>query len=101
MTKFLAVSSPDDEVSLLLLLLLLLLQLKNCLLLLVALRGSADPLMNFLLDKTFRHQTLELFGCRQKTSGNRPTSSLRANQTQQEEGHVATATVDISQGGAL
>ncbi|XP_070694382.1 probable G-protein coupled receptor 82 [Pempheris klunzingeri] len=38
-------------------------ELKNCLLLLAALRGSTDPLMYFLLDKTFRHQTLRLLRC--------------------------------------
>ncbi|XP_062258227.1 probable G-protein coupled receptor 82 [Platichthys flesus] len=40
-----------------------LIELKNCLLLLATLRGSADPVMYFLLDKTFHHQTLLLLGC--------------------------------------
>ncbi|XP_072300158.1 probable G-protein coupled receptor 82 [Eucyclogobius newberryi] len=44
-----------------------LVEVKNGLLLLAALRGSTDPVMYFLLDKTFRQQTLRLFGKKQNT----------------------------------
>ncbi|XP_070771433.1 probable G-protein coupled receptor 82 [Enoplosus armatus] len=77
-------------------------ELKNCLLLLAALRGSTDPLMYFLLDKTFRHQTLRLLRCNQSNPGGRGMSA-GANQKagQLGDGNVATATVDLSHESVL
>ena len=46
----------------------LILQIKNLLLLLAIMRGSLDPVMYFLLDRTFRKQTLILLGLRTQTS---------------------------------
>ncbi|KAI4797052.1 hypothetical protein KUCAC02_026588 [Chaenocephalus aceratus] len=80
-------------------------ELKNCLLLLAALRGSTDPLMYFLLDKTFRHQTLKLLRCNQNKTGSTKSSSVTGSNTTKagplEEGNLATATADISQGSFL
>ncbi|XP_028993034.1 probable G-protein coupled receptor 82 [Betta splendens] len=39
-------------------------EVKNCLYLLAALRGSTDPVMYFLLDRTFRQQIFMVFGCK-------------------------------------
>ncbi|XP_059198385.1 probable G-protein coupled receptor 82 [Centropristis striata] len=73
-------------------------ELKNVLLLLAALRGSTDPLMYFLLDKTFRHQTLKLFRCNQSKPGSSSVSGS-ANQKagQLVDGNMATANMDSTQ----
>ncbi|XP_073329972.1 probable G-protein coupled receptor 82 [Pagrus major] len=72
-------------------------ELKNCLLLLAALRGSTDPLMYFLLDKTFRHQTLKLLRCKRNDPSRQMcwsvTGSANQNAGQSGDGHVTTATV--------
>ena len=86
--------------------LLFLLQLKNCLLLLATLRGSTDPVMYFLLDKTFHHQTLVLLGCnRNSLRGNATpgsdTGSAGQKTGQLVDGHVATATGDFSHESVL
>ncbi|KAK5860605.1 hypothetical protein PBY51_022069 [Eleginops maclovinus] len=82
-----------------------LVELKNCLLLLTALKGSTDPLMYFLLDKTFRHQTLKLLRCNRSRSGGTKSNSIpESNNTkggQMEDGNLATATPEISQGSVL
>ncbi|XP_040912691.1 probable G-protein coupled receptor 82 isoform X2 [Toxotes jaculatrix] len=54
-------------------------ELKNCLLLLAALRGSTDPVMYFFLDKNFRQQTLILFGHNRNNPGGRPAASTTAD----------------------
>ncbi|KAM6978688.1 putative G-protein coupled receptor 82 [Tautogolabrus adspersus] len=46
-------------------------EVKNFLTLLAALRGATDPLMYFLLDKTFQRQTLRLLKCNKPDSGSR------------------------------
>ncbi|XP_071782480.2 putative G-protein coupled receptor 82 [Centroberyx gerrardi] len=74
-----------------------LIELKNCLLLLAALRGSTDPVMYFLLDKTFRKHTLSLF--RRHPHGSQSPGSVmgRANQKcGQLEVGTETPTVDWS-----
>lgn len=81
-----------------------LVELKNYLLLLAALRGSTDPLMYFMLDKTFRHQTLKLLRCNRNTTGSRDmywstTGSQKAEQLR--DGNVATASVDVSHENVL
>ncbi|XP_030284050.1 probable G-protein coupled receptor 82 isoform X4 [Sparus aurata] len=72
-------------------------ELKNCLLLLAALRGSTDPLMYFLLDKTFRHQTLRLLRCKRNEPSRQMswsvTGSANQNAGQLGDGQVAIATV--------
>nr|XP_020479501.1 probable G-protein coupled receptor 82 isoform X2 [Monopterus albus] len=78
-----------------------LVELKNCLLLLAALRGSTDPVMYFLLDQTFRHQTLALLGCKRNNSGGRAayrsvTGSASQKAGQSVEGHVADAPGNLS-----
>ncbi|KAM6934097.1 putative G-protein coupled receptor 82 [Xenentodon cancila] len=45
-----------------------LVEMKNCLFLLATLRGSTDPVMYFLLDGTFRNQTLKLLSCTKENS---------------------------------
>ncbi|XP_037646730.1 probable G-protein coupled receptor 82 isoform X2 [Sebastes umbrosus] len=80
-------------------------EVKNCLLLLAALRGSTDPLMYFLLDKTFRHQTRRLLRCNQNNPGSREMCSVSGrdnlNAGKLEDGNVVMATVDSSQGSIL
>ncbi|XP_044072214.1 probable G-protein coupled receptor 82 [Siniperca chuatsi] len=81
-------------------------ELKNCLLLLAALRASTDPLMYFLLDKTFRHQTLGLLRCNQNNRGSKQRCWSVAESTNQKagqlgDGNVATATVDSSHESVL
>ncbi|KAM8749049.1 putative G-protein coupled receptor 82 isoform 2-T2 [Acanthopagrus schlegelii] len=72
-------------------------ELKNCLLLLAALRGSTDPLMYFLLDNTFRHQTLRLLRCKRKEPSRQMcwsvTGSANQNAGQLGDEQVAIATV--------
>ncbi|XP_028250180.1 probable G-protein coupled receptor 82 [Parambassis ranga] len=79
-------------------------ELKNCLFLLAALRGSTDPVMYFVLDQKFRHQTLKLLRCNQKNQWRRlifwsTTSNPKAEQT--GEGNVGTATADLSHESVL
>ncbi|KAI3356483.1 hypothetical protein L3Q82_017226, partial [Scortum barcoo] len=83
-------------------------ELKNCLLLLAALRGSTDPLMYFLLDKTFRYQTLRLLRCDRINPGGKQTcwsvtgsANQRAEALELGEGNVATATVGSSHESVL
>ncbi|XP_047457827.1 probable G-protein coupled receptor 82 [Mugil cephalus] len=78
-----------------------LIELKNCLFLLTALRGSTDPVMYFVLDRTFRTQTLKLFRCNKKNDGKRHMFwSITGSNIQKVEHlgetHVATATMDLS-----
>uniref|UniRef100_A0A668AVN1 G protein-coupled receptor 82 n=1 Tax=Myripristis murdjan TaxID=586833 RepID=A0A668AVN1_9TELE len=65
------------------------LQVKNCLLFLAALRGSTDPVVYFLLDKTFRSHTLSLFGRHSNTCSSSESSSRREpgekNSNQEQE----------------
>ncbi|XP_038577335.1 probable G-protein coupled receptor 82 [Micropterus salmoides] len=70
-------------------------ELKNSFLLLAAVRGSTDPLMFFLLDKTFRHQTRRLLRCNQKSPGQSAESATQ-KAGQSGDGNVASATVDLS-----
>lgn len=74
-------------------------QLKSCLLCLAALRGSTDPLMYFLLDKTFRHQTRRVLGRRGSRSGTQTCESItgRVSQLAGQPGDTvaATASVDL------
>ncbi|KAA8588408.1 hypothetical protein FQN60_001602, partial [Etheostoma spectabile] len=76
-------------------------QLKNCLLFLAALRGSTDPLMYFLLDKTFRNQTLRLLRCTQNNPESRQVCSATGSGNQKAaqlvDGNVATTTGGLSQ----
>ncbi|XP_026152016.1 probable G-protein coupled receptor 82 isoform X2 [Mastacembelus armatus] len=75
-------------------------ELKNCLLLLAALRGSTDPVMYFILDKTFRHQTIRLLGCNQSNSGGRPVLLSVTGSASQKAGHVGDGhTENLSQDG--
>ncbi|XP_028447214.1 probable G-protein coupled receptor 82 [Perca flavescens] len=71
-------------------------ELKNCLLLLAALRASTDPLMYFLLDKTFRQQTLRLLRCKQNNPESRQMCSVTGSGNPKAEqlvhGNVATTT---------
>lgn len=72
---------------------LLSLQLKNCLFLLAVLRSSTDPVMYFLLDRTFRQQALSLLR-NNKLDFNKGqivwTTTESANQKTEKvgEGHV-------------
>ncbi|XP_068589779.1 probable G-protein coupled receptor 82 [Cebidichthys violaceus] len=75
-------------------------ELKNCLLLLAALRSATDPLMYYLLDKTFRHKTLRLLRCHQNSPRGRPTSSVTGSDNQRA-GHLEDGTVDLTQGTVL
>uniref|UniRef100_A0A3B4UIV5 G protein-coupled receptor 82 n=1 Tax=Seriola dumerili TaxID=41447 RepID=A0A3B4UIV5_SERDU len=79
----------------------LFLQVKNCLLLLAALRGSTDPAMYFLLDKTFRRQTLVLLESSRSNPGSRATGSPGQKADRLGDGNTATATADLSHGSAL
>ncbi|XP_032385265.1 probable G-protein coupled receptor 82 [Etheostoma spectabile] len=76
-------------------------ELKNCLLFLAALRGSTDPLMYFLLDKTFRNQTLRLLRCTQNNPESRQVCSATGSGNQKAaqlvDGNVATTTGGLSQ----
>ncbi|KAM9341945.1 putative G-protein coupled receptor 82 [Pholidichthys leucotaenia] len=79
-----------------------LIELKNCLLLLVALRSPTDPIMYFLLDTTFRSQTVRLLRCKEKISGKTPplcsvSGSATQKVDQPREENVITATVHMSQ----
>ncbi|XP_075961191.1 putative G-protein coupled receptor 82 [Anarhichas minor] len=74
-------------------------ELKNCLLLLAALRSATDPLMYYLLDRTFRHQTLRLLRCHQNSPGGRPTSSVMESDNQRA-GHLEDGT-DLTQGTVM
>uniref|UniRef100_UPI0037E74334 probable G-protein coupled receptor 82 n=1 Tax=Semicossyphus pulcher TaxID=241346 RepID=UPI0037E74334 len=81
-------------------------ELKNCLMLLTALRAATDPLMYFLLDKTFRHQTNRLIRCKPTDAGSRQTcwsatGSATQNAGQQGGGNVAAVTVDSSHDDVL
>ncbi|XP_008278179.1 probable G-protein coupled receptor 82 [Stegastes partitus] len=74
-------------------------ELKNCLFLLAALRASTDPVMYFLLDRTFRSQTLRLLRCNQKIPERRQKFWLTTESTNQKvekvgEENVVAATVD-------
>ncbi|XP_067460227.1 probable G-protein coupled receptor 82 [Thunnus thynnus] len=74
----------------------ILIELKNCLLLLAALRGSTDPVMYFLLDKTFRHKTLSLLRCKRNKAQSKQqcwsvTGSVSQKVGQLGDGNVATA----------
>uniref|UniRef100_A0A8C2Z3L4 G protein-coupled receptor 82 n=1 Tax=Cyclopterus lumpus TaxID=8103 RepID=A0A8C2Z3L4_CYCLU len=60
---------------------LLFLQLKNCL------RGATDPLMYYLLGKTFRHQTLRLLRCNQNSPRGREMCSVIGSDNQRS-GHL-------------
>uniref|UniRef100_A0A3B4Y380 G protein-coupled receptor 82 n=1 Tax=Seriola lalandi dorsalis TaxID=1841481 RepID=A0A3B4Y380_SERLL len=79
----------------------LFLQVKNCLLLLAALRGSTDPAMYFLLDKTFRRQTLVLLESSRSSPGSRATGSPGQRAEQLGDGNTATATADLSHESVL
>ncbi|XP_071328541.1 probable G-protein coupled receptor 82 isoform X2 [Trachinotus anak] len=76
-------------------------EVKNCLFLLAALRGSTDPAMYFLLDKTFRHQALVLLRCSRNNSEGRVTGSPGQKTGQLGDGNTATATMDSSRESAL
>ncbi|KAG7231404.1 hypothetical protein INR49_011969 [Caranx melampygus] len=77
-----------------------LVELKNCLFLLAALRGSTDPVMYFLLDKTFRRQTLVLFKCSSRSSsGAKGGPGQKAGQT--GDGNTVTATAESSRDSVL
>ncbi|XP_051259272.1 probable G-protein coupled receptor 82 [Dicentrarchus labrax] len=82
-----------------------LIELKNCLLLLAALRGSTDPLMYFLLDKTFRHETFRLLRCNHNKPSRQKCWSVRGSTSQKAaelgDGNVPTATVNISHESVL
>ncbi|CAK6967721.1 hypothetical protein NQZ68_012717 [Scomber scombrus] len=73
-------------------------EVKNCLLLLAALRGSTDPVMYFLLDKTFRHQTLKLLRCKRKNPETQQqfwsVTGSGIQKVGQLDGNVAAATAN-------
>ncbi|XP_029967422.1 probable G-protein coupled receptor 82 isoform X2 [Salarias fasciatus] len=70
-------------------------EVKNCLFLLAALRGSTDPVMYFMLDKTFRHQTVPLLRCRRSVSDRRQTLwSITGRANQNAEENAQTTAVD-------
>ncbi|KAF7658504.1 hypothetical protein LDENG_00011370 [Lucifuga dentata] len=76
-----------------------LIELKNCLVLLATLRSSIDPVVYFLLDKTFRHLTLRLFRCTSKTDqDSSPDDRMSgANQRTEKLGvGTETPTADLS-----
>uniref|UniRef100_G3NZX7 G-protein coupled receptors family 1 profile domain-containing protein n=1 Tax=Gasterosteus aculeatus aculeatus TaxID=481459 RepID=G3NZX7_GASAC len=70
-------------------------ELKNCLLLLAASRGSTDPLMYFLLDETFRHQGLRLLRCKRNSPDGRPADSARGSDNQRG-GQLEDGIVDFT-----
>ncbi|XP_056246017.1 probable G-protein coupled receptor 82 [Seriola aureovittata] len=76
-------------------------EVKNCLLLLAALRGSTDPAMYFLLDKTFRRQTLVLLESSRSSPGSRAAGSPGQRAEQLGDGNTATATADLSHESVL
>lgn len=79
-----------------------LVEIKNSLLLLAALRGSTDPVMYFLLDKTFRQQTLRIFGNDPNMSGCWSVNgSITSKTGQPEDGNRTTATLNSSHESAL
>ncbi|XP_069009773.1 probable G-protein coupled receptor 82 [Embiotoca jacksoni] len=72
-------------------------ELKNCLLLLTALRGSTDPMMYFLLDRTFRHQTLRLLRCYQKKPRRQPVFGSTTGSASPRADQLGEGTVALSQ----
>uniref|UniRef100_A0A3Q1G132 G protein-coupled receptor 82 n=1 Tax=Acanthochromis polyacanthus TaxID=80966 RepID=A0A3Q1G132_9TELE len=77
-------------------------ELKNCLFLLAALRASTDPVMYFILDRTFRHRTLKLLRCNKSIGEQRQmfwTTKESTNQKVEQLGeeNVVTATAELSQ----
>ncbi|XP_068429082.1 probable G-protein coupled receptor 82 [Clinocottus analis] len=75
-------------------------ELKNCLLLLAALRGATDPLMYYLLDKTFRRQAIRLFTGDRNQPGSREACSFTGSDNQRT-GHLEERTVVLTQGSDL
>ncbi|CAG5865379.1 unnamed protein product [Menidia menidia] len=78
-------------------------EVKNGLFLLAALRGSTDPVMFFLLDRSFRLQTLELLKPSRKKKPRRQDAccSTTENTTQKvEAGNTAKASSDTGHGSA-
>ncbi|XP_067371095.1 probable G-protein coupled receptor 82 [Channa argus] len=71
-------------------------EVKNCLYLLAALRGSTDPVMYFLLDNTFRKQIRKLLGHEQDKSKERPVFWSVTGSATQKSGQL----VDINVGNA-
>ncbi|XP_075886862.1 putative G-protein coupled receptor 82 [Nelusetta ayraudi] len=73
-------------------------ELKSCLLCLAALRGSTDPLMYFLLDKTFRRHTRRLLRCGRPESSQQKGESVtgRASQSAGQLGDGVVATVSVN-----
>ncbi|CAN9498543.1 unnamed protein product [Ophioblennius macclurei] len=73
-------------------------EVKNCLFLLAALRSSTDPVMFFLLDKTFRRQTLRLLRRRQNISDGRREEpwSVTGRANQNAEGNANTTAAESS-----
>ncbi|XP_017284561.1 probable G-protein coupled receptor 82 [Kryptolebias marmoratus] len=74
-------------------------EVKNFLLLLAVLRGSTDPVMYFLLDRTFRYQTLSLLRCNQGDSKRKPmvwstTGSVNQKPEHLGEENVVSSTVE-------
>ncbi|XP_072253497.1 probable G-protein coupled receptor 82 isoform X2 [Leuresthes tenuis] len=76
-----------------------LIEVKNCLILLAALRGSTDPIMYFLLDRAFRHQTLRLFWPNQTNSSRQ--EAFWSTTDKIETVNTVTASVDTGHGGVL
>ncbi|XP_029981622.1 probable G-protein coupled receptor 82 [Sphaeramia orbicularis] len=81
-------------------------EVKNGLLLLAALRGSTDPVMYFLLDKTFRQQTFRLLGFDQNAPVKKQpcwsvTGSLSPRPGQLGVGNEPTATMGSSRESVL
>uniref|UniRef100_A0A3P8TRE4 G protein-coupled receptor 82 n=1 Tax=Amphiprion percula TaxID=161767 RepID=A0A3P8TRE4_AMPPE len=77
-------------------------ELKNCLFLLAALRASTDPVMYFVLDRTFRCQTLRLLRCNESIAKRRQIFWTTKESTNQKverlgEENVVTATAELSQ----
>ncbi|KAM7380235.1 hypothetical protein PAMP_003547 [Pampus punctatissimus] len=83
-----------------------LIELKNCLLLLAALRGSTDPVMYFLLDKTFRYETYMLLRCNRNKPESRQiclsvTRTINQQVGQLGKENVTTTTVNSSHDSVL
>ncbi|XP_034549756.1 probable G-protein coupled receptor 82 [Notolabrus celidotus] len=79
-----------------------LIELKNFLLLLAALRGATDPLMYFMLDKTFRSETRRLLRCNKTDPGGRQMFwSVTGSQSAGQAVDVKVETVDSGDNDVL
>lgn len=78
--------------------------MKNCLYLLAALRGSTDPVMYFLLDKTFRQQIFTVLGRKQDKIKDKPMFWSVTGSASQKTGQLQgrnVSTVNLSHDSVL